>query len=413
MSFTSQKKFCVCIFLCLFFIVLANVSNAETLTIATYNMLNFPNAGGIQRIDDFRAVINYINPDILVVQEMQSQYGVDLFLDSVMTFQNNSFEAVSFNDGPDTDNGLFYRRDKIDFLSARYLSTVNRDIAEYKLRIHESQKELYVFSVHLKSSQGPTNESIRLAEATVLRNRLDSLASGTNFLVLGDFNIYYSDEPAFCRLTDSLSNNNGRLFDPLNTFGYWHENSNFASVHSQSTRMEQLEDGGAGGGLDDRFDMILCSQSFFDSIGLFLLKDSYTTCGNDGHHFNSSINYGYNQVVSEDVAEALYYASDHLPLFVEITDALEQSIPEEIIQIWPNPMETEAEIRFPWFDDFQRAEITITNILGQRVYTTQTYDPVACTIKREGLPVGIYFVHLVIETKYNRYNYHTKLAIIE
>ncbi|GAG76059.1 unnamed protein product, partial [marine sediment metagenome] len=42
------------------------------------------------------------------------------------------FEAIPFNDGPDTDNGLLYRSDKIDILSVQYLSTINRDIAEYK-----------------------------------------------------------------------------------------------------------------------------------------------------------------------------------------------------------------------------------------------------------------------------------------
>jgi len=394
-------------------LIFIHTISAETITIVTYNILNFPDAFGSQRIDDFRVVIDYIEPDIVVIQEIQSQTGMNVFLDSVLNFTGSAFEAVSFNDGPDTDNGLFFRSDKIDILSVRYIPTVNRDIAEYKLRIIGSQQNMYVFSVHFKASQGPTNEAIRLEEATVLRNHLDSLTTGTNFLVLGDFNIYYCDEVAFQKLTDSLSNNNGQLFDPLKSIGHWHENSNYASVHSQSSRLEQLQDGGAGGGLDDRFDMILCSQSLFDSTGLFLLVDSYTTCGNDGNHFNSSVNDGYNQSVPDNVANALFYASDHLPIFVNITDDYQYDEPEVVIQIWPNPMETEAEIHFPWFDDFQQAEITLTNILGQRVYTTHTNDPLSCTIRRENLPVGIYFVHLKIETKYNVYHFHTKLAIIK
>jgi endonuclease/exonuclease/phosphatase family metal-dependent hydrolase len=399
------------LFFTLFIFIYA--ATAETITIATYNILNYPDACGLERIDDFRIVIDYIEPDIMVVQEMQSQAGMDVFLDSVLNFTGSAFEAVSFNDGPDTDNGLFFRSDKIDFLSARYITTINRDIAEYRLRVKNSQQDMYIFSIHFKSSQGSTNEEIRLEEATVLRNHLNSFSANTNFLVMGDFNIYYSNEPAFHMLTDSLANNNGRLFDPLKSIGDWHENSNYASVHSQSSRVEQLQDGGSGGGLDDRFDMILCSQSLFDSTGLFLLGDSYTTCGNDGNHFNSSVNDGYNQSVPDSVAHALYYASDHLPIFVDITDDYQYDEPEVVIQIWPNPMETETEIHFPWFDDFQKAEITLTNILGQRVYTIQTNDPLSCTIRRENLPVGIYFVHLKIETKYTVHHFHTKLAIIK
>jgi len=397
---------------CVFFLLVV-ASFAETYKIATYNVLNFPDAFGLQRLDDLKKVIDYIEPDILVLQEMQSALGMNLILDSIMNFQTNLFDAIPFNDGPDTDNGLFFRNDKLDFLSAQYLSTPNRDIALYRLKTKSSQKDFYLCSIHFKSSEGSTNEAIRLQEATILRNYLETLAPGSSFLVMGDFNIYYSDEPAFRRLTDSLANNNGRLFDPLNSFGEWHNNSSFAYLHTQSTRLEQLADGGSAGGLDDRFDMILCCQNLLDSAGLFLLKSSYAALGNDGSHFNSSINYGFNQSVPEEIADALYFASDHLPVFLNITDVNESAIPEEIVQIWPNPMEHRAEVRLPALDDFERAELVLTNILGQRVYRAETDDPIKIDIERGTLPIGIYFVHLKIFTKYNVYKYQTKLAIIE
>jgi endonuclease/exonuclease/phosphatase family metal-dependent hydrolase len=412
MKSALRKYFFHCVFFCSS-LVCFNFLFADTLTIATYNILNFPDAIGMQRIDDFRIVIDYINPDIIAVQELQSQTGLELFLDSVMNYQGNEFEAIDFNDGPDTDNGLFYCKNKVEFLSAQYLSMPIRDIAQYKLRFKNSLQEFYIFSVHFKASQGYENELIRLQEATILRNHLDTLEIVGNFLVMGDLNIYYSDEPAYHRLTDSLVNNNGRLFDPLDASGYWHENSNFAYLHSQSTRTEELPDGGATGGLDDRFDMILCSQSFLDTAGLFLLADSYTACGNDGNHFNRSINYGYNSAVPDSVADALSYGSDHLPVFISLTDEMQQGVVEEVVEIWPNPMETEAQIRFPWFDDFEMADITITNILGQRVYKAETYDPIGIDIDRGRLPMGIYFVHIKIKTKYNDYNYHSKFAIVK
>lgn len=385
---------------------------AESYRIATYNVLNFPDALGSQRLDDLRTAISYIDPDIIVIQEMQSQSGVDLFRDSVVLQVNSAFANTPFHDGPGTDNALYYREDRVDYLSSQYLATSNRDIAEYRLMFVDTQQELYVFSVHFKASQGASNEAIRLQEATVLRNRLDTFAPGTEFMVLGDFNIYSSDEPAFQKMIDSLGNNRGRLFDPLNVLGPWHENINYASVHSQSTRLEQLPDGGAGGGLDDRFDLILCSEDLFDSTGLLLLTDSYTVCGNDGEHFNLSINYGYNGAVPSHVANALYYASDHLPIFVDISDETEPLVEKPVVKVYPNPMQDWAQIAFPWHEGFVKGRLTLTNILGQRVHESEAMDPLGTRIDRGNLPIGVYFIHILIETRYGTHKYHTSIAIV-
>jgi len=386
---------------------------AATIRIATYNILNFPDAIGYQRLDDLRAAVSFINPDILVVQEMQSQSGVNLFLDSVMHRVNTSFSSVPFNDGPDTDNALFYRNDKVYFLGAQYHATPNRNIAEYRLLLSDTQSELYLYSVHLKASEGVANETIRLQEATILRDRLNAFPSGTNFLVAGDFNIYYSDEPAFQRLIDSVQNTSGRLIDPLNLPGMWHENGDFAAVHTQSTRVDQLPDGGAGGGLDDRFDMILCSGAIIDSIGLFLIRNSHTILGNDGAHFNLSINSGYNSAVPVQIADALYWASDHLPLYVDLSDESGVAVEEPEVKVWPNPMHSAAEITLPWHDDFVSARVCMTNILGQRVYENVVNEPAGFRLNRGDLPVGVYFLHIVIQTQYGKHEYRTNVAVVK
>lgn len=391
----------------------ASIGISSTIRIATYNILDFPDSYGLQRVDDLRAVMEYINPDILVVQEMQNQLGVEMFLDSVMIPLHSAFTSAPFHDGPDTDNSFFFRQDKIDYLSANYISTPNRDIGEYRLFLKNSQHELRIFSVHFKASQGASNEAIRLQEATILRNYLDTFLPGTDFVVMGDFNIYYSDESAFQMMVDSLANNNGRLFDPLNMAGAWHENSNYSAVHSQSTRVEQLPDGGAGGGLDDRFDMILCSHSLLDSAGLLLLQNSYTVCGNDEAHFNVSVNYGYNSAVPVHVANALYWASDHLPLFVDVSIDTIPAVEELVVKVWPNPMEDWARVTFPRYDDFISARILITNILGQRVYDQETSDPLGHRIERDNLPLGVYFLTIVIHTRYNKFQYQSRLAIVK
>ncbi len=390
-----------------------NLAFGAPIRIVTYNILNFPDALGLQRLDDLRTAMSYFTPDVVVVQEMLSNEGVSLFLDSVMRYVNNTYTNAPFNNGPDTDNALFYRTDRIDYLGAVYHTTPNRDIAEYRLVISETQTDLYLFSVHFKASQGLTNEQIRLQEATILRERLDVLPAGSDFIVAGDFNIYYSDEPAFQKLTDSLTNISGRLIDPLRLTGNWHENIYYAAAHTQSTRVDQLPDGGATGGMDDRFDMILCSGGIIDTAGLYLVDDSYNTCGNDGEHFNLAINYGYNSVVPAEVADALYWASDHLPLAVDLSDETGSSIPEQEVKIWPNPLRSFADVILPWHEGFLRARITMTNILGQRVYEDETQNPTGIRLPRGDLPVGIYFLHVMIETHYDTYHYRTSLAIIK
>jgi endonuclease/exonuclease/phosphatase family metal-dependent hydrolase len=386
--------------------------HAAQVKVATYNCLNFPDAVGMQRVDDLRTVLDFVEPDILAVQEMQSQYGMDLFLNSVLNHLEQNFSAVPFHDGPDTDNGLFYRTETVEFMDARYIPTGNRDIAQYRLRLRESGKELLVFSAHLKASQGPENEAIRLQEAAALRSHLDSIGQGRDILVMGDFNFYYA-EPGFLALTNGTGAAAGQLFDPLDASGAWHDNDEYAYLHTQSSRYEQLGDGGASGGLDDRFDMILCSCSLLDTAGLYLPMDTYHVCGNDENHFNESVNNGINQSVSDDVADALYYASDHLPVFVSIVDGYSGGAAEDELIVFPNPMVDHVHVKFPWFEDFRRAEVAITDITGRRVYETQTMNPINLSIWNARMAVGVYFVHVFIETAYSRHRFMTKLAVLK
>ena len=61
--------------------------------------------------------------------------------------------------------------------------------------------------------------------------------------------------------------------------------------------------------------MILMSQAIINSGDITYTPGSYTQYGNDGNHFNDSINKPPNAVVSQQVADALHYATDHLPVY--------------------------------------------------------------------------------------------------
>ncbi len=219
-----------------------------------------------------------------------------------------TFTHVPFNDGPDTDNGLYYRTEKWEFIRASYIPTALRDIAEYVVRPKNSAEELYIYSLHLKASSGSANEQLRLAEATILRDHLNSLPAGVQFVIVGDYNIYRSSEPAWQKLIGSETINIGRAFDPLNLTGTWNSMT-FAQHHTQSPRVRSFG-GGATGGMDDRFDIILTSSTMADRI----ITSSYAAYGNDGNHYNDSINRLPNAAVPDSIANALHNASDHLPV---------------------------------------------------------------------------------------------------
>ena len=96
--------------------------------------------------------------------------------------------------------------------------------------------------------------------------------------------------------------------------GPWVRNeSAHISKFTQSTRTDNLGDGGATGGLDDRFDFILFSDHFTaKDPDLKYMDGSYKVIGNDGAHFNTSIIDGSNGSVPDSIAEAIHIASDCL-----------------------------------------------------------------------------------------------------
>ena len=76
--------------------------------------------------------------------------------------------------------------------------------------------------------------------------------------------------------------------------------------------------GGATGGMDDRFDLILYSSAIAQSGGVTVVPNSLVAYGNDGNHYNDSINKQPNTAVSAAVANALHNASDHIPVMMTL-----------------------------------------------------------------------------------------------
>ena len=274
----------------------------------SYNILNYPFTDTTSRNPYFRTIFENIQPDILVVQEIVSQASVDSFLSKILNRSSSGYAAGTFINGPDLDRAIYYKNNLFTFLSNTPISTILRDINEFRLKHNASGDTLIIFAVHLKANVEDSLQ--RATEVDSLRKRTNALPPNSNFIVLGDFNIYSADELAYKKLKNqSLP---GYFIDPLNLTGIWNKSS-YAQYHTQSTRTRAFGDG-ATGGLDDRFDMILMSQSIINLGGITFIPGSYFAYGNDGNHYNDSINRSPNTAVGQVVANALHYATDHLPV---------------------------------------------------------------------------------------------------
>jgi endonuclease/exonuclease/phosphatase family metal-dependent hydrolase len=311
--------------------IAAAFSGGDTLRVATYNCLDFPGDDAAIRDPFFRTVFAAIDPDILVTQEMQSQAGLDSLQFSCLNYYAPAeYSAVAYHAGYDTNNGFFYKPSKVQFISANYIQTDLRDIGEFVVKILSSGEILHVFSTHFKADDELSAAAERASEANTLRSYLNGFPPGTKFMFVGDLNLYTSAEAAYTTLLESEGTNTGRLKDPINMPGAWHDNPGFARIHTQSPRTRSFG-GGVTGGLNDRFDFILTADSALDPN---IVPGHYWAYGNDGYHFDDSINQLPNHAVPDSVANGLEYASDHLPV---VCDFVFPPNPDSVFTVQPVP----------------------------------------------------------------------------
>lgn len=177
---------------------------------------------------------------------------------------------------------------------------------------------IYVYSMHLKAGSSSAEKEIRRDGAENVRDDINTLPVGSRIIMVGDMNFYNPSEPAYIWFTDA---GDGQLHDPLGTGSSWAGESN-SLKHTQSPLLTQ-QGGLIGGGLDDRFDFQFLSATLLDGDGVSLIDGTYRSLGNDGQHYNMSINTGNNSYFPGDtprgntLADQLYLASDHLPLIAD------------------------------------------------------------------------------------------------
>tara|TARA_B100000886_G_C20426752_1_gene494518 strand:+ start:5196 stop:6728 length:1533 start_codon:yes stop_codon:yes gene_type:complete len=299
----------------LFFSVVYSSYCQDTVKIVTYNLLRFD--GDTDRNIYYKKVVDELAADIYITQELSNSSGVSNFLNNILNHGGqDKFLSAKFYDDHDIDQALFFNKDKFEIISTSKVIGEPRDIMVYRLKHFETDKLFYIFNMHLKASPGSTNEIRREAQVISLMDYTKQMNNAHFYIAAGDFNIYTTDEPAYRKFFEETSTGYGNFNDLITVDGKYN-NEEFSAIHTQSPRTSQFG-GGASGGLDDRFDYILFSDSLVMSKKTFVIKDSYNVLGNDGNHYNMAINEMPNLSVSQDLADALHYASDHLPVSVKI-----------------------------------------------------------------------------------------------
>ena len=315
-----------------------SAQSPDTIRMMQYNLMYYTNSSGISDCNsvsnnldakdaNIKTIFQYVKPTVFCVCELGSQ---NQYADRLLNNAINTDGIDYYRRGPLTNqsggtiaNMIYYDSRKLTLYRSTNITTSYRDINGYTFYYNADNLGTgdTIFTTfwiaHLKAGSYPSNEEARLVQVQKLMSCIANSNLPGNYTFSGDFNIYHSDEPAYQELTE-YSNSLYRLYDPVNSPGYWHNNPQFASLHTQSTHSQET-DCFSSGGLDDRFDIILVSPYiYYGSDRIHIVEDSYHALGQDGMRLNGTILSPTNNSIPSEVANALYQQSDHLPVIMDL-----------------------------------------------------------------------------------------------
>lgn len=311
----------------------------DTIRMMQYNLMYYTNSSGISDCNslsnnldakdtNIKTIFQYVKPTVFCVCELGSQIQ---YADRLLNNAINTDGIDYYRRGPLTNqsggaiaNMIYYDSRKLTLYKSTNITTSYRDINGYTFYYNADNLDTgdTIFTTfwiaHLKAGSYASNEEARQVQVQKLMNRIVNSGLPGNYTFSGDFNIYYSEEPAYQTLTE-YPNSLYRFYDPVNSPGNWHNNPQFSSLHTQSTHSQET-DCFSSGGLDDRFDIILVSPYiYYGSDRIHIVEGSYHALGQDGARFNGTILSPVNNSIPSNVAYALFQQSDHLPVIMDMT----------------------------------------------------------------------------------------------
>lgn len=394
----ARINLCFLAALLLFNALKVSGQNTEELRIMQYNILSYRttnaqcngnNNNPTSKDGYIRTIVQYVDPDIILMNELGSQpVNSDRLLTNALNVSGvNKWEQADYSNNSFSNlvNMLFYDSTRVGLHSQTY---IERDLQNNSLvrvidlyRLYYKDPLLYlggdttyftVVGLHLKAGSTSADEQARDRATAALVDYLKTQVGDEAVFICGDFNTRSSNEASIQNLV-TASPLSQRIFDPVNSLGMWNNSPLFANIHSQSTRNSGNTNGGcfSGGGLDDRFDMILVSNAVLNdpASSVRYVNNSYEVIGNDGSHFNKSIKDApANTAAPGLVIDALHDNSDHLPVSLEFeVDKLVLSSGElsPIKQLrMRNPMDGHLSLEFR-ANGTDRLDIRVMDLLGK------------------------------------------------
>lgn len=386
----------------------------NTLKTMVYNLLEFPSAPPANRELILKDILAEFTPDLLMVNELESEAGADLILNQSLLSQFSGYQRASFapNQSSSFQNLnqlVFFNTQKLTLIDEELFETTVRDINHYTFRLNTVNQTtnpiiLHVYVTHLKADDGTVfddDQQDRLDMVNVFTNALNLIPSNSFVLFTGDFNFKSASEAAYQEILDPT--NNVVLVDPINRPGNWNNNTVFSDIHTQATRISNNNFGnrGAGGGLDDRFDFIMMSQNFQTNPVFFYNSGSYKAFGNNGNCINLNINDpSCTGDFSQSLRDLLFNMSDHLPVVAEFTltepllnlkDATEKSL---VTFVSGNLVSDNLKLQFDLNRLPEGSSLAVYNTLGQLMFIRALGAKPELDLPVAALAKGVYFIKL-------------------
>jgi exonuclease III len=402
----------------LFFFTLSILFSQDTIRVMHYNLLyygvntgfcNWTNNNPDQKDAWLRTVVAYEKPDILTVNEIsQESTYQERILNSVMNQAGYAlFEMAASPNyaGSNIVNQIYFNSEKLALHSQEVAQSEVRDIDVYSLYyLNEGLLDgdtIFIHCIvgHLKAGTSSSDEQKR---KIMTQNALDYLEENGrtgNYLFMGDFNVYESDEDAF-QLMITNDDPVFRFNDPVDEVGDWHVNPVYRHVHTQSTHTNS-GNCHAGGGMDDRFDFILMNEVLKnEGDNMYYLEDSYKALGQDGLRLDGSLLDPPNTSLPAYVLDALYNMSDHLPVVMDIVveETMGIAMPwytQELQVVFNNPVKDLLQLRFG-AGIGGMADLSLISMAGSQVYDEQiSVSASGISVSLSHLPSGMYFLRIV------------------
>jgi len=329
-----------------------SAQDVDTLRIMHYNLLNYRNTtnqctestnNASDKEGYLSTITTYVKPDVLTVNEMGAHWlnpnklltnalntnGVSHF--DQAEFSNNSFSSLT--------NMLFFNNEKLNKYGQEVISKdKNGDELVRVIDVyHLYYKDAYGLSwgdttfltfivTHLKAGSGTDDKLQRAMMTEAIMNYLAANKSNHSYILCGDFNTQKASETSYKNLIEA-QDENIRFIDPNDAAGSWNNNSNYSNLHTQSTHVSDTRGGCfSGGGMDDRFDFILCGREVINqSYRVGYIEGSYFALGQDSRRFNGDMRSPSNSLIPTTISEALYEMSDHLPVIIDVQVAKKTS----------------------------------------------------------------------------------------